>query len=57
MANDRTVEQPVDRSVYLDGYFAQRMMAGDEPDYGYPQNHLPEPKVEEMTVVTGFFMS
>lgn len=41
-------------SLYINGYFSQRIAAGDRPDYGYPTNHLPDAEGEEMEIVTGF---
>ena len=50
-------EVNVEQSAYIDGYFSERFRNGDTPVYGYPSNHLPEPKTEKMTVVTGFMAS
>ena len=41
-------------SIFAQGYFTERLLKGDKPNYGYPVNHLPEPTVEEMEVETCF---
>jgi hypothetical protein len=47
-------ERPEMPSLFIDGYFSQRLRAGDEPKYGYPANHVPETTLPSMEVVTGF---
>jgi hypothetical protein len=43
------------QSLFIDGYFSKRILAGERPDYGYPTNHLPEIKPgTSMEVKTGF---
>jgi hypothetical protein len=36
--------------LFIDGYFTQRVKAGDRPSYGYPKNHLPETEGESEVV-------
>jgi len=42
---------------FIDGYFTQRMNAGDRPQYGYPANHLPDATNARMEIVTSFMAS
>ncbi len=42
------------RDLFIDGYFSQRVRAGDRPDYDYPINHLPKATGRTMEVVTSF---
>ena len=40
--------------LFIDGYFSQRVRAGDRPNYDYPINHLPKTPGTTMEVVTSF---
>lgn len=40
--------------LFIDGYFSARIWNGEEPNYGYPKNHLPETQISSMRVETGF---
>ncbi len=40
--------------LFIDGYFSQRVRAGDRPNYDYPINHLPKTNGATMEVVTSF---
>ena len=42
---------------YIDGYFTQRVRAGERPDYGYPTNRLPETTIARMEIHTSFMAS
>lgn len=39
---------------FIEGWLTDQFKAGVEPDYGYPKNHLPEPRVQSMKVETTF---
>jgi len=39
---------------FIDGYFTERVLAGERPSYGYPTNHLPETTIARMGIVTSF---
>jgi hypothetical protein len=55
MADLRKVQKETDgRSLFIEGYFSKRTWNGEEPDYGYPQNHLPDVDDMTMEIVTGF---
>jgi hypothetical protein len=40
--------------VYIDGYLTKLIDRGERPDYGYPENHLPEAVLVEMNLTTGY---
>jgi hypothetical protein len=40
---------------FIEGWFTQMFNSGRNPSYGYPANHLPDPKVDGMDVQTTFF--
>lgn len=42
------------RSLFVTGYFSDRFWKGEVPTYGYPKNHLPEPPIKKVEVVSGF---
>ena len=42
------------KSESVGGYFAARFAKGEQPQYGYPKNHVPKVKNASMKVVTGF---
>jgi hypothetical protein len=54
-AGDGVVRENAAPSRFLDGWFAQQFAAGNEPDYGYPKNHLSEPSIDSLEVNTIFF--
>jgi len=39
--------------LFIEGYFTKRFEAGEQPNYGYPKNHLPE-TTGELKVATAF---
>ncbi len=41
-------------SLFIDGYFTTRVWNGEEPNYGYPPNHVPTTTTPSMKVVTGY---
>jgi hypothetical protein len=45
------------RDLYIDGYFTQRVRAGERPKYGYPANHLPKTTDARMQIHTSFMAS
>lgn len=48
---DTDVDQ---QELFINGYFSSRMMSGETPDYGYPENHLPSVIDMKMPVKSGF---
>lgn len=55
---DTEIKEPVGNlDLFIDGYFTQRVRAGERPDYGYPTNHLPETTVARMQIHTSFMAS
>jgi len=51
---DGVAEAGKRRDPYIRGYFSDRIRNGEQPDYGYPENHLPEVGDAVMSVVSGF---
>lgn len=45
------------RPLYIEGYFADRLWRGEEPNYGYPTNHVPETTFSSMDIKTGFIVA
>lgn len=61
MKNDERILSELKESIFnqlshreLEGYFAQRVRAGDRPNYAYPANHLPKATGARMEIVTSF---
>lgn len=50
-------ETQVPSQVFLGGWFTDRCIRGDEPNYGYPKNHMPETTQTSMSVQTVFMAS
>jgi hypothetical protein len=50
-------ERPHDQSegsLFVKGYFTDRIRKGERPQYGYPANHVPETTFPHMEVETGY---
>lgn len=50
-------EEGLNSQMFVSGWFTAKCLNGDEPNYGYPKNHLPETTISEMRVETGFLSS
>ena len=46
-----------ERDPFIRGYFRDRVMNGETPDYGYPKNHLPPVTDKKMPIKSGFMTS
>jgi hypothetical protein len=55
--SNESKEAMEDRDLYIEGYFTQRVRAGERPKYGYPTNHLPETTIARMQIHTSFMAS
>jgi hypothetical protein len=42
------------RPLYVEGYFSDRTWKGEQPDYGYPPNHVPHATIAKMKIETGY---
>ncbi len=55
--SDEAIRAPRERdgrSLFIQGYFGDRILNGDIPNYGYPANHVPETNSPPMKVITGY---
>lgn len=43
-----------DMGEFIDGYFSCLLSSGHRPNYGYPQNHLPDVREHAVRVRPGF---
>ncbi|HCN27955.1 MAG TPA: hypothetical protein DIT64_04055 [Verrucomicrobiales bacterium] len=53
---DNMVERDMgdNSQMFIDGYFSCLLSSGHRPNYGYPQNHLPDVREHEVRVRPGF---
>ncbi len=52
---DVIVRKEVPPARFIEGWFTDQYMNGYRPDRSEPRSRLPEPRVQSMEVVTGFF--